>query len=515
MKKLLKNLFGMLLFGLIFIPSFNIKAATSVIDIYSSNKNPAVGSYITVTAYVKSSENFGSYQYILTYDSSKLKMTGSTASSGGASAVEVFPATKSTSLKFTFKVIAAGTSTISAKNREIAFWNEKEGVPTVSGVTIKSYIKVNTPIVYSTNNYLKNLTIDNQTLSPTFNKETTNYTVSLDSDITSIKITAPVEDATAKVTGAGTINVEEGENKLNIVVTSEKGTTRTYTILATVIDKNPINITIDKKKYTVIKRLTTLEMPKTCTNDTIEMNGFKVPVYNCETTNFTLIGLKDELGNNNLYIYDKDKNTYILYNELSFQTITINIMEPKEVIKNYQRTSIKLNDKEITAYKINNKSKYALLYGINIETGKTSWYLYEETENTIQIYNQEEINLYKKKKEDADIIIYSFAGAIVLLSTLLIIIAVKKNKPIKKDKDKIKEEFIKEDKEIKDKIKKEKKKIKEVIEETKEEISEIKDTIKVDKKDDLIEKEQKEEFEIDKDIKSLKKKKKKDIFEDW
>lgn len=494
---------GLLLFilGIMLIPNLNVKAASAVVDIYSSNKSPAVGSSITVTVYVKSAAALGSYQYTLTYDSSKLKLTSGELSNVGYSSNST---TKSLSKSFTFKVVGAGSSTISAKGVGVVGFDEKYMSTSVSGVTIKSYVKTYTPVVYSTNNNLKSLSIDGQTLSPAFNKNTTSYTVNLNPEITSIKINASVEDSKAKVSGAGTINVEEGENKINIVVTSEKGTTKTYTIIATVIDKDPINVTIDNKNYTVMKRLTSLKMPNTCTESTIDINNYKVPVYNCDTTNFTLIGLKSDDGTSNLYIYNKDKNTYSPYKELLFQTVTLNILEPDKMIDNYKKTTIKLNDEEVTAYKLSDKSKYSLLYGINIETGKASWYMYEETENTIQIYNLEEIKKLQNKIKNADILIYSFAGIIVLLSTLLIIVAIKKSPKEKKKK------------EIEKPIKKDKQSKLEKTQDKKEEI--VIEEIKEDKKDILKEKQENIVEEIkneEKPIKEKKLKKKKDIFKDW
>ena len=87
----------------------------------------------------------------------------------------------------------------------------------------------------SSNNYLKSLSIGTGTLSPEFYRETYEYTVEFGEDINlyelaNIEISAQAEDSRAKVEGAGTIELVEGDNSININVTAENGNVRTYTV---------------------------------------------------------------------------------------------------------------------------------------------------------------------------------------------------------------------------------------------------------------------------------------------
>lgn len=87
----------------------------------------------------------------------------------------------------------------------------------------------------SSNNYLSSLSIGTGTLSPEFYRETYEYTVEFGEDInlyelTSLELSAQAEDSRAKVSGAGTIELVEGENTININVTAENGSVRTYTV---------------------------------------------------------------------------------------------------------------------------------------------------------------------------------------------------------------------------------------------------------------------------------------------
>ena len=82
----------------------------------------------------------------------------------------------------------------------------------------------------NSNNYLSALAITNQTLNPVFNKETQKYNVTVTKDIATIFVAATPEDSKAKVSNRGYYNLAPGMNTVDIVVTAEDGSKRTYTI---------------------------------------------------------------------------------------------------------------------------------------------------------------------------------------------------------------------------------------------------------------------------------------------
>lgn len=81
----------------------------------------------------------------------------------------------------------------------------------------------------SDNNYLKELTVNEGTISPNFDRQVIDYSVKIDSDINEINITANPEDTRAKVKGTGKININNA-SECKIEIVSESGTTRTYFI---------------------------------------------------------------------------------------------------------------------------------------------------------------------------------------------------------------------------------------------------------------------------------------------
>lgn len=85
----------------------------------------------------------------------------------------------------------------------------------------------------SDNKNLSSLTIDKVELSPKFDKNTTEYTATVEDDVTELKINAKAEDSKAKVSIDGNTNLADGENVIKIKVTAENDTTRTYFITVT------------------------------------------------------------------------------------------------------------------------------------------------------------------------------------------------------------------------------------------------------------------------------------------
>ncbi len=93
------------------------------------------------------------------------------------------------------------------------------------------------PVTYSapqpksSNANLGSLVLDVEGLSPAFNKDIVDYYLVVSIETEEIKVDAAAEDSKATVAISGNKNLEEGENKLQIVVKAEDGTTKVYTIL--------------------------------------------------------------------------------------------------------------------------------------------------------------------------------------------------------------------------------------------------------------------------------------------
>ena len=80
----------------------------------------------------------------------------------------------------------------------------------------------------STNNNLASLSTNVGTIN--FNKNTTSYTIVVNNDVTNATISASLEDSTASLNGTGTKALEIYSNNIQIQVTAENGSVKTYTI---------------------------------------------------------------------------------------------------------------------------------------------------------------------------------------------------------------------------------------------------------------------------------------------
>ena len=107
--------------------------------------------------------------------------------------------------------------------------NKINVVVTAGDKTTKTYI-VTVTRQKDTVNTLKSLSLTDCTLSPTFSSSTTSYTCTVANSVTSTTVAAATTSSVATLTGTGSKALNVGDNTLNIVVTSQSGSTKTYSV---------------------------------------------------------------------------------------------------------------------------------------------------------------------------------------------------------------------------------------------------------------------------------------------
>lgn len=405
------------------MPSIVYANNSATIDITSSKENVSVRDTITTTVTINSDTPIGYYSYTLDYNPNKLKLLSA------SSYIVDSPNnnnTKKIKKDFKLKVIDKGTSKISVKSYAITSFSDENKINVkINPVTISTEGLIST---YSNNNYLSTLKIDNYKLNPTFNKKTLNYKLNLNSDIEKINIVAKAESDKASVTGDGEISLLEGENKVEITVTSESGKEKIYTILITVKDENPIKVKINDKEYTLVKNISALEIPEGYKAVKIKIDSEEVGALYSDITKYTLVGLKDENGNIRLYIYDEENNTYAPYNEIVFNKISFLPLETNETLEGYQTYNETINKVDLECYKLSSNSDYCIIYGMNINTGEKGWYSYNKKEESIQKYNNELFNVNNEKIKNSKILIYILSATTLIFGITTITLAIKKTK---------------------------------------------------------------------------------------
>ena len=163
----------------------------------------------------------------------------------------------------------------------------EEGEPKTYTVTIAKEL--------DTNNYLQSLTVADYDINPIFDKNTPDYTLTVDTEIESIIVTAipEVETSRAVIEGAtedGVVSLTEDETTITITVYPEDTTaeTREYTLTVTKEDDSEY---ITSHVYTIadgiIKTVSSLTLPEpfrdNLDNENEKLHIFKVTKSNEET----------------------------------------------------------------------------------------------------------------------------------------------------------------------------------------------------------------------------------------
>lgn len=321
----------------------------------------------------------------------------------------------------------------------------------ISGDNSKKSVTVVAARPKSTNNYLKSLEVEGATLSPEFNKDTLEYTATLEAGTEKATIVGEKADNYASVSGVGEKDVVEGENRFEVVVTSESGQARTYIVTITVKEFDPIIVKVNGEEYNVVRKLDSSLKPESFNESTIKIGEDTIQAFYSEITNTTLVGLKDKNGKVLLFKYEEGK--YARYYEFKFNQLTINIidMDKKLLPKGYSKYIAILNEEEVVVYKFNKKSNYGLVYGVDVLTGEKDLYQVDLKNYTVQLYNDELIK-FMKDTDKTNLIIFAILGGVIFLLFLIIIANKNKSKRILKrfkseKQEQIKDKAIKESKE--------------------------------------------------------------------
>ena len=437
------------LFCLLVIPK-TVFAASGKINV-SGTSTVVVGNNVTVTVTLSSSTLIGSWEMSLNYDKNYLQLRSATSESNGIRmAASTATGVKSKSYTFTFKTLKKGSTSVSVGGYlAYAYADLSEISLSSNSKKINIITQAELEASYSKNNNLASLGVEGFTLTPEFNANTLEYSVTVPEDTKNVNITGIVQDKKASINGVGVQQVNQGNNKFLVTVKAENGSEKTYTINVDVKDENPIEVTVGDKKYTVVKIKENLPIASLYNEYSIKINEFDIPAYKNDYTGLVLVGLKDNEGNISLFIYDDENNSYKEYSELKSSQITIYPLKPEENIEGYKKGNVKIQDIDVEGFYLNEDSDFFVIYGVNVETGDKGFYMYDKKMQTLIKYNDELSSLLSEKIKLYTYIIIGFISLSVVMLIIIIVIVCKKGKKKKRSKDKekvVEEKINKEDK---------------------------------------------------------------------
>ena len=318
------------------------------------------------------------------------------------------------------------------------------GETEATNIDATKIVVVTAPREKDSNNYLKSIGVTGYTLTPEFNQDTLEYSVDVPATVDKVTLEASAASSYATVSGTGEVEVNEGANSFEIKVTSETGVERIYKVTVNVKDENPIEVSIDGNSYTVMKNAKNLETPSTYEATTVKINDFDIPAFYSETSKYTLVGVKDSKGDTFFAIYDKDKNSYTLYNENKSDQLLLYIRDITSEMDGFVKDKVTINEVSYDCFKSNDGS-LTLVYAMNIVTGKEDYYLYDKEENTFLLYDDSLIVSLTNEVNKYKMTILYMAAAIIFLIIVIFGMLLKRSKKkvrVKYPSDEVKVEKI-------------------------------------------------------------------------
>mgnify|MGYP000252855890 CR=1 FL=1 len=393
---------GIFIMGISLVPAYYAKADEQV-SVSISSASGTVGSEVTVTVTISADKDIDGATINVSYDNSIIRPVDK-ANSG----VVMFSALEMTSgstvsISQNFEIIAAGTTTLA----KISVNGERATISSASSgkVTAKA------PASYSSDNTLKSLQISPGTLSPAFSPDRTTYNATVDADVTELVVSAAANDSAAKISISGR-RMDPGSNTTTITVTAEDGSVKKYIIYTTRLEdgqeatteaeskteavtedasqavNNDGTVTIDGRKYSVVKDYSEITIPDGYQEIDYDYNGQKINAVKGIKTGLILMYLESEDGKGGFYIYDETAKTFSPYNTVAEPEITyvvLPITNSLEKPAGYALTRFTMNGKEVQVL-MDADRQYCLFYGVS-SLGEKGWFRYRVSDGSIQAYS--------------------------------------------------------------------------------------------------------------------------------
>ncbi len=430
MKRIIKIVFCLIMIFVVSLSAFALQTNAATLDDIAATKMQFVpsksgnkynvGDTVTVNVQWSPSAPIIELNGEVTYNSSVLQYISGADSNPAPGEARLYrklsdSGETSVSFSFQFKVIAEGNSNIAVSlsagdlNLDKHIGGQTGTLFAIEAVTppdtssTPSDTSSTTP---SSNANLASLKVSGGTLSPKFNANTTNYTVTVDNDVEKTTVSATSADKDAKINGTGNVKLSVGDNKRVITVTATDGTKKVYNITIrrlaegeeaetdgeedndNTVSSDPYGVMIDGELYRIESELSDENAPIGYTKTEIAYNGTVVPVYTDAASKMMLYSIKkDGAENADFYIYDVTDKKFkkIEYLQTAdrfylFAEMEENISAPA----GFFEKNIEIGDVQIKGFVYKNSllSDFAVVYCY--AEGKYGYYRYDKKENTLQ-----------------------------------------------------------------------------------------------------------------------------------
>lgn len=256
---------------------------------------------------------------------------------------------------------------------------------TLSGSSPSKTIKVQSNV-----NTLSSLSITGGTLSPAFNSNTTSYNATVDA--TSITISGTATDSSSKISGLGKKNLNYGKNSFSVVVTSESGVKKTYTITVTRPDNRSTNnnlksLSINQGKISFNKNTTSYKVNVDSNITSIKISASVEDGKASFVSGSGPRTVKLNYGNNNILIKVKAENG-------SIKTYTITVNRKDNRSSDSSLSSLSVVPTEINFNK--NTTTYNTSVAYDVSSVKVS-YTVNDTKAKAEVIGSEKLSVGDNK----------------------------------------------------------------------------------------------------------------------
>ncbi len=411
--------------GLLIPPALKVFAASASFSIAVSSTSINKGDSVTVTVSLSSDTTLGAYSYCVAYDSSILEYTsGSGYGGGGTITYAGYGDGSSTSAyaTFTFTAIDSGSAYIQTSSGDVYTWNEEpcgvsnasasisvlDSTPepvtdpqTTENTTKQEETAENTTEEETTeeetdeksaNCALNTLTVSPGKLEPKFSNTEYEYEITVPSDTKKLKITAEPEDAKSTVKIDGNKNFEAGKTyNVEITVIAENGDKQAYIIkvICEEAEEDKVSVVIDGITYYFATSYSKIDVPEGFALEKANYNGTEILTYRSPNGLINCVYLTTDNDDGGWYIIDLATGNIkpMIQAQSSYSTyIVLELPEGTEIPNGFSAIAYNLDNKEITAYRKNEKDTVILLYAMNT-AGNEGWYFYDTIDGTFIRYD--------------------------------------------------------------------------------------------------------------------------------
>lgn len=384
-------------------------SSSTTLSLSPKKNSYSVGETFSLTLNSSASgDTFFGIDASLTFDSSVVKCTdaaGGTLSSGKVKFIVEFSGETSVgfSKTLTFQTLKEGSCYFNC-SASIASTTAK--YPSAAGWTIKVETPVSTPeptptpATPSSNANLASLKVSGAALSPKFASNKTSYSATVPYTTSKVTISAGVADAGATVVGAGTIDLQVGENKRTLTVTAASGAKKSYNITitrlaeevvapetpATEPENDPLSVIADGVAKKIMQDISSMPIPEGFTQTTVAFDDIEVGALIEGGNKYTLFYISNEDGTDPDLYYKNSGGDYVRLLYITVNCKFYIIEEPGNGYppSGWKSGQLKLSNGSAFAF-VSNDERLADFYVIYCYAdGVSQFYRYDSLQASIQ-----------------------------------------------------------------------------------------------------------------------------------